>query len=461
MEPQNNSRFVRTAVLLTLIVSALTLAFVWLYIKAKPELTYQAARNAAFEGRYEEMQTALLWLEQNTDEELYRQMLTEFAALADYNGDHDLALTMAEEAENSEMRSQILYHQAMKLYEEGAYLQAARMAATVRDYAPAQSLYDMAQAAYLISVATPTPEPTPVPTPEPTPIPTPVPTFTPEPAETVLVTAAPTVTPAPTPTPAPEIWPEGRIASGFEHTVVLLDDGTVRAFGENTFGQCNVESWQNVTVIAAGAYHTLGLTADGRVLSCGDNTHMQCETSLYAGVQAIAANDYASFMLLATGEVMATGYQNYDFLQEVTGAKRLWAGSYGLIVEAADGLHASHASLAVETVGETAAVSRGYVVTLDENGTTHPTTGLVPQWQNVKRLSASESAVLGLTEDGKVLSYVFGTKNRYVFAFDQPVLAVSAGAEHCAFVLADGTVEISCADGPIDHYSLIDKTLTK
>ena len=461
MEPKNNSRFVRTAVLLTLILSALMVALVWLYMKAKPEWTYQAARNAAFEGRYEEMQTALLWLEENTDEEPYRQMLAEFAALADYNGDHDLALTMAEEAENSGMRSQILYHQAMKLYEEGAYLQSARMAATVRDYAPAQSLYDMAQTAYLISVATPTPEPTPVPTPEPTPVPTPVPTFTPEPAEAVLVTAAPTATPASTPTPAPEIWPEGRIASGFGHTVVLLDDGTVRAFGENSFGQCNVEGWQNVVSVAAGAYHTLGLTADGRVLRCGDNTHMQCETSLYAGVQAVAANDYASFMLLSTGEVMATGYQTYDFLQEIVGAKRLWAGSYGLIVEAADGVRASHASLAVETVGETAAVSRGYAVTLDANGSTHSTTELVPLWQNVQRLSASESAVLGLTEDGKVLAYVFGTKSRYDFAFDQPVLAVSAGAAHCAFMLGDRSVEMRFTDGDVEQHSLIDKTLTK
>ena len=450
----NNSRFVRTAILLTLIAAALTVAAIWGYLTAQPELKYQQARNAAFEGRYDEMYEKLSWLEENSSEEAYQAALVAFASMADYNGDYDLALELLDDAGEAAdpLRAEIVYHQALKLYEAGEYLQSAKTAASVRQYAPAQSLYEMAQTAYLISVATPTPEPTPVPTPEPTPEPTPVPT--PEPVQMMQATMPPTATPSPTPTPAPDIWAEGRIASGFEHTVVLLADGTVRAFGDNGSGQCNVESWQNIVSVAAGAYHTLGLTSDGRVLSCGDNTHLQCETALYAGVQAIAANDYASFMLLSTGEVMATGYQEYAFLQEILGAKRVWAGSYGVIVEAADGVHASHPSLAVETVGETAAVSRGYVVGLDSNGTTHSTTDLVPQWNDVKRLSASENVVLSLTEDGKVLAHVFGRHSKFDLAFDQPVLAVSAGAEHCALVLGDGTTVLCYADGSKDVFSL-------
>lgn len=457
MEQKNNIRFVRTAVLLSLVLAAAIVAGVWVWAQTRPMLIFQAARDAAFAGRYDEMAENLRWIEENGDAAQYDAALIEFASMADYNGDFDLALELLEEedGEADELRAQITYHKALKLYEAGEYLQSARMVSSVRDYAPAQSLYEMAQTAYQLSVATPTPASTPTPTPEPAPTSTPEPTAAPAVAE---ATAVPT--PAPTPTPMPEIWPEGRIAAGFAHTVVLMDDGSVRGFGDNSHGQLEIEDWRNIVAVAAGAYHTIGLTADGRVLSCGDNTHQQCDLSLYAGVKAIAANDYASFVLLHTGEVMSTGYNAYEFLQEIAGAARMWAGSYGLIVEAADGLHSSHISLALDAVGQTAAVSRGYAVTLDEAGTTHPTTPLVPQWENVKRLSAGESAVLGLTEDGKVLAHAFG-RQQYDFRFTQPVLAAAAGAKHCAFVLTDGTVDIRYADGKQDVYSLIDKTLTK
>ena len=468
MEKQNNARFVRTAVILTLLLAVLATAGIWLYVQAKPEMTYNAARKAAFDAQYETMQENLDWLKSNQPE-AYEQAVLEFAAMADFNGDHEKALEMAQligedsalfdQAE--ELRAKVIYHQALALYHEGEYLKAARAVSTVRGYEPADGLYEMANTAYQLTIATPTPTATSVPTPTPTPTPTPSPepTATPAPAA-VVVTPEPTATPAPTsaptatPEPQPEIWAEGRIAVGFEHTVVLLDDGTVRAFGSNNFGQTEVSGWQNVTAVAAGAYHTLGLTADGRVLSCGDNTHMQCETALFAGVKAIAANDYASFVLLNTGEVMATGFDGYSFLQEITGAERLWAGSYGLLVETADGLHASHASLKLESGFRTAAVSRGYAVMLDESGMVHSTSALVPQWQKITGISAGESAVLALNDEGKVQSHVFGQNSRYDFAFDQPVLAMAAGARHCAFVLADGTVCARNADGSTESWSI-------
>lgn len=453
MDKQNNVRFVRTAVILTLLLAALVTAGVWLYVQIKPELTYSAAREAAFDGRYEEMREGLGWLEQNVPE-TYEQAVLDFAAMADFNGDDEVAAELLDLlAEDSsltdaadELRARMAYQQALALYQQGEYLQAARAVSAARDYEPADALYEMANEAYLLSIATPTP--TAAPTPTPTPVPTPEPTAVPVAAPvTPEPTAIPTPTPEPTPEPRPELWAEGRLAVGFEHTVVLLDDGTVRAYGSNSHGQTEVSGWQNVVAVAAGAYHTLGLTADGRVLSCGDNTHLQCEVGLFAGVKAIAANDYASVVLLHTGEVMATGFDSYAFLQEITGAQRLWAGSYGVVVEAADGLHASHASLQLTEECREIAVSRGYAVWLDEAGTTHATTALVPQWQGIERLSAGESAVLGLDAEGNVHAHVFGKASRYDLQFDQPVLAAAAGARHCAFVLADGTLCVRYADG--------------
>ena len=144
---------------------------------------------------------------------------------------------------------------------------------------------------------------------------------------------------------------------------------------------------------------------------------------------------------------------------------RLWIGTNdnGLALmgkgffrmwKTADGLHTSHASLALKADCELVAVSRGYTIGADANGSTFCTTSLVPAWNGVKRLSASENAIIALTEDGSVLAHAFGRNNHASFAFDQPVLAAAAAPNHYAYLLADGTLEIRHADGRIETNEL-------
>ncbi len=445
--PSSDSRFVRWAVIVSALVMALAVAGVYGYMQQRPLLAADAALDAAFQADYDHAQKALEQLSELDEPELYYQTLLDCARMADYNGHQEQALklldspmgddseTYAAFAETAEEQKQVYtYHQAMSLYEAGDYARAARMAAQVRTYQPAQSLYAMAQTAYQASLPTPVPTPTPAPTPVPIPVPTEMPQETAAPVETPLPETA-------------ELLPEGRIAAGFEHTVVLMDDGTVRAFGDNSYGQLNVESWQNVIYVAAGAYHTLGLTADGRVLACGDNTHLQTDTGFFSGVKAIAAGDYASFVLLGGGQVLSAGYLPYEFLNELTGAQALWAGSYGLIVQTADGLQFSHPGYQLEGAFQQLAVSRAYAVGLDAQGKTHSTTALVPQWTGVERIAAGENALIGLTGNGDVLTHVFDRHSKADFTFSQPVVAAAAGPNHYAFRLADGSVSIRYADG--------------
>lgn len=456
-QTSSNKRFVLAAVLVSLLLMILVTAGVYMYVQQRPALTADAALDAAFAADYERMQEQLDALNNLNEPDLYYDTLLTCASMADYHGDQALALALLEQphaddsdayaafAEAAEEQAAVYaYHQAMTLYEAGDYARSARMAAQVRQYEPALTLYDLAQSAYQATLPTPTPTiaPTPTPTPEPTAVPV-----------TAQATELPTATPVPTPEPV-TLLPEGRLAAGFEHTIVLMDDGTVRGFGSNAFGQLEVGEWQNVVYVAAGAYHTLGLTADGRVLACGDNTHLQTDVSFYSGVKAIAAGDYASFLLLEGGQVMATGYLPYEFLNELTGAQAIAAGSYGLLVKAADGLHASHPGIKLDADCDLLAVSRGYAIGADAAGTTFSTTALVPQWTGVKRLAASENAVIGLTEDGSVFAHAFGRNNHASFAFDQPVLAAAAAPNHYAFLLADGTLEIRCADGQIETHEL-------
>lgn len=60
------------------------------------------------------------------------------------------------------------------------------------------------------------------------------------------------------------------ISAGFWHYVALLRDGTVRCWGNNASGQCDVPpGLTNVVQVAAAARHTLALRADGTVVGWG------------------------------------------------------------------------------------------------------------------------------------------------------------------------------------------------
>jgi len=43
----------------------------------------------------------------------------------------------------------------------------------------------------------------------------------------------------------------------------------VVAVGNNAFGQCNVDSWKDITQVAGGECHTVGLKTDGTVVAAG------------------------------------------------------------------------------------------------------------------------------------------------------------------------------------------------
>ena len=69
------------------------------------------------------------------------------------------------------------------------------------------------------------------------------------------------------------------IAAGQCNTIGLKTDGTVIAIKDNTYGQCDVDSWTDIVAIAAGNFYTIGLKADGTVVAVGVNDLSQCDVS--------------------------------------------------------------------------------------------------------------------------------------------------------------------------------------
>ena len=83
-----------------------------------------------------------------------------------------------------------------------------------------------------------------------------------------------------TPQPAGESLTNlAAVAGGYTHTLALQANGTILAWGDNTYGECNVPGalTTNVLAIAAGNGHSLALKMDGTVAAWGNNANNQCQ----------------------------------------------------------------------------------------------------------------------------------------------------------------------------------------
>jgi alpha-tubulin suppressor-like RCC1 family protein len=146
------------------------------------------------------------------------------------------------------------------------------------------------------------------------------------------------------------------LAAGADHSLMLKEDGTVLAWGKNSFGQLgdgtkttrrisaqvkvkgddgSLTPLSDVAALAAGSYHSLALKSDGTVWAWGKNNAGQLgdgtKTSrlipvqvkeLY-GVVAIAAGCSHSLALDKEGIVWAWGYNKFGQLGDGTKTSRL------------------------------------------------------------------------------------------------------------------------------------------
>jgi hypothetical protein len=130
--------------------------------------------------------------------------------------------------------------------------------------------------------------------------------------------------------------PLNAIVSGSNHSVALLEDGSVWGWGHNAWAQVGDGTQTSryapaevfhlrrfgVKAIAAGEWHSLALLGDGTVMAWGRNDYRQLGTGHNApdrhtipvevvglqGVKAIAAGCYHSMALLEDGTVRTWGH---------------------------------------------------------------------------------------------------------------------------------------------------------
>ena len=148
---------------------------------------------------------------------------------------------------------------------------------------------------------------------------------------------------SPVPVPVSGLTFTTAIAAGGQHSLALLANGTVMAWGSNQFGQLGdgsevtpaepvqVTGLAGVKAVAAGASHSLALLSNGTVMAWGANESGQLGTGTVnegsqvpvavnglSGVRAIAAGGNDSFALLSNGTVMSWGDNESDELGDGT-----------------------------------------------------------------------------------------------------------------------------------------------
>lgn len=207
-------------------------------------------------------------------------------------------------------------------------------------------------------------------------------------------------------------------------TILLYSDGTVAAFGDNTFGQCDVQNWSNIVAIDASDYHTIGLTADGKVFAAGRNSENQCNVWSYSGAVAIAAGGFHTVVLFSDGTVVSTGENSSG---QCNTSK--WED---VVMISAGFLH----SVGLKSDGTVVAAGSSTTGRCD-----------VDEWTNVIQVAAGESCTVGLTADGKLL-LASGDTNSGDVADMSNVIWVDAGSNSVTALQKDGKLLTTGATPP-------------
>ncbi len=211
-----------------------------------------------------------------------------------------------------------------------------------------------------------------------------------------------------------------RISAHNEHTVGLMEDGTVIAVGTDSHDRCKIKEWRNIVAVAAGGIHTVGLKADGTVVSTKEIKSDFSNPTEWKNIIEVAAGYCHILGLMSDGTVTAAAWNRMDDEGECD----VWDWHHIKSV-AAGGRH----TVGLRENGTVIAVGNNRYGQCD-----------VSRWTRIVAVSAGHSHTVGLRADGTVVAAgSYGPVKCRVENWTD-IIAVSAGIFHTVGLKADGTV---------------------
>jgi len=212
---------------------------------------------------------------------------------------------------------------------------------------------------------------------------------------------------------------KGRIALGCAHSLVLRNDGTVFATGDNRCGQCNVDHWTNIAAVAAGGFLSVGLRTDGTVMYAG-NVYASADLSgsrYWRDMTAVYAGNNHFVALHKNTKAFSVGYNANSQCDLIPWFR---------ITEVAVGYQF--------TAG---LKNDGSIVLAGNPG---DAISLATNWQHITAVDAGTTHLVGLRSNGTVASVgknVYGECDTENW---RDIISVKAAQGHTFGLKADGTV---------------------
>lgn len=218
------------------------------------------------------------------------------------------------------------------------------------------------------------------------------------------------------------------ISTSASHSVQLLANGKVEAFGNNEFGECDTEDWTDIVAIEAGALGTYGVRKDGTVVYTGDDEY-NLDCSEWTDIVKVKEDKGNSCLIgLKSDGTVTYAQDGVSFYDETMEKLDSWTDIKDVAVS-------SDLVIGVKKDGTIVSAFDEY---LNQNGIFDE----FNNWNDIKSVSVSpgEFQILGLKTNGTVVAVGennFGECNVEDWT---DIIAVETGAGYSVGLRSNGTL---------------------